>query len=174
MSGFRQILNRLHVVESRTNTPGVEVACTGFGCAVRWEQLRKTTAGPRSKLYSQVSFCYKRSGRQIITVALLFLSRELISNRKVSSFPNGPRRGTSLYHSQPATIRQAAFSAEHSGRGQNRTPSLHRRVFGIDFPNPVGLAAGLDKNGEVIDEMGSMGFGFVEIGTITPKLARQR
>ena len=47
--------------------------------------------------------------------------------------------------------------------------SLHRNVFGIDFPNPVGLAAGLDKNGEVIDEMGMLGFGFVEIGTITPR-----
>ncbi len=48
-------------------------------------------------------------------------------------------------------------------------PSLHRKVFGLDFPNPVGLAAGLDKNAEVIDEMGRIGFGFVEIGTITPK-----
>ena len=48
-------------------------------------------------------------------------------------------------------------------------PSLHRNLFGLDFPNPVGLAAGLDKNGEVIDEMGSMGFGFIEIGTVTPK-----
>ncbi len=53
--------------------------------------------------------------------------------------------------------------------GKIKHPSLHRQVFGIDFPNPVGLAAGLDKNGEVIDEMGAMGFGFVEIGTITPK-----
>ena len=53
--------------------------------------------------------------------------------------------------------------------GKIEHPSLHRTLFGIDFPNPVGLAAGLDKNGEVIDEMGAMGFGFVEIGTVTPK-----
>ncbi|MFN8285683.1 MAG: quinone-dependent dihydroorotate dehydrogenase [Chitinophagales bacterium] len=53
--------------------------------------------------------------------------------------------------------------------GKVEHTSLHRKVFGIDFPNPVGLAAGLDKNGDVIDEMGAMGFGFVEIGTITPK-----
>lgn len=46
---------------------------------------------------------------------------------------------------------------------------LHRTVFGIDFPNPVGLAAGLDKNAEVVDEMGRLGFGFVEIGTVTPR-----
>ncbi|MBK8658309.1 MAG: quinone-dependent dihydroorotate dehydrogenase [Bacteroidetes bacterium] len=48
-------------------------------------------------------------------------------------------------------------------------PSLHRHILGLDFPNPVGLAAGLDKNGDVIDEMGHLGFGFVEIGTITPQ-----
>ncbi len=48
-------------------------------------------------------------------------------------------------------------------------PSLHRILMGINFPNPVGLAAGLDKNGDVIDEMGMLGFGFVEIGTITPQ-----
>lgn len=46
--------------------------------------------------------------------------------------------------------------------------SLQKTFWGIDFPNPVGLAAGLDKNGEVIDELGMLGFGFVEIGTITP------
>ncbi len=44
-----------------------------------------------------------------------------------------------------------------------------RRVFGIDFPNPVGLAAGLDKNGEYVDALGALGFGFLEIGTVTPR-----
>jgi dihydroorotate dehydrogenase len=43
------------------------------------------------------------------------------------------------------------------------------RVFGIDFPNPVGLAAGLDKNGEHLDGLAALGFGFVEIGTVTPR-----
>jgi len=52
---------------------------------------------------------------------------------------------------------------------QPEHPCLHRNFFGLDFPNPIGLAAGLDKNGEVIYEMGAMGFGFVEIGTLTPK-----
>lgn len=42
-------------------------------------------------------------------------------------------------------------------------------VFGIDFPNPVGLAAGLDKNGEHLDGLAALGFGFVEIGTVTPR-----
>ena len=42
-------------------------------------------------------------------------------------------------------------------------------AMGIKFPNPVGLAAGLDKNGECINAFDAMGFGFVEIGTITPK-----
>ena len=47
--------------------------------------------------------------------------------------------------------------------------SLHRNFFGLQFSNPVGLAAGLDKNGDVIDEMAAFGFGFIEIGTVTPK-----
>jgi len=44
-----------------------------------------------------------------------------------------------------------------------------KQFFGIPFPNPVGLAAGLDKNAEAIDAFAAMGFGFVEIGTVTPK-----
>lgn len=47
--------------------------------------------------------------------------------------------------------------------------SQPRQVMGITFPNAVGLAAGLDKNGAVIDGMAGLGFGFIEIGTITPR-----
>jgi len=46
---------------------------------------------------------------------------------------------------------------------------LERTVFGIKFPNPVGLAAGLDKDAKLFDELGILGFGFIEIGTLTPK-----
>jgi len=42
-------------------------------------------------------------------------------------------------------------------------------AFGIGFPNPVGLAAGLDKNAAHLDELGALGFGFVEVGTVTPR-----
>lgn len=44
-----------------------------------------------------------------------------------------------------------------------------RRVMGLDFPNPVGLAAGLDKNGEAIDALAALGFGFIEVGAVTPR-----
>ncbi|OAJ34724.1 quinone-dependent dihydroorotate dehydrogenase [Piscirickettsia salmonis] len=43
------------------------------------------------------------------------------------------------------------------------------QVMGLDFPNPVGLAAGLDKNAEYIDALATLGFGFLEVGTVTPK-----
>ena len=43
------------------------------------------------------------------------------------------------------------------------------RAFGVDFPNPVGLAAGLDKNGAHVDALASLGFGFIEVGTTTPR-----
>ncbi|OQY04500.1 MAG: dihydroorotate dehydrogenase (quinone) [Bacteroidetes bacterium 4572_117] len=52
---------------------------------------------------------------------------------------------------------------------QTNNPKLKRSVFGIDFPNPVGLAAGLDKDADVFDMLGYLGFGFVEIGTLTPE-----
>jgi dihydroorotate dehydrogenase len=48
-------------------------------------------------------------------------------------------------------------------------PSLERELFGLKFPNPVGLAAGLDKNAVLTDELAALGFGFVEIGTVTPR-----
>jgi dihydroorotate dehydrogenase len=54
-----------------------------------------------------------------------------------------------------------SFSVEH--------PSLEREVFGLKFKNPVGLAAGFDKNAEVYKEFSNLGFSFIEIGTVTPK-----
>ena len=46
---------------------------------------------------------------------------------------------------------------------------LAMRVFGLNFPNPVGIAAGFDKNAEVPDPLLRAGFGFVEVGTVTPR-----
>ena len=51
----------------------------------------------------------------------------------------------------------------------SRPAPLPTRVFGIDFPNPVGLAAGLDKNAAHIDALAALGFGFIEVGTVTPR-----
>jgi dihydroorotate dehydrogenase len=53
------------------------------------------------------------------------------------------------------------FTIQHS--------SLNRKLFGLKFKNPVGLAAGFDKNALYLSELESLGFGFVEIGTVTPK-----
>jgi dihydroorotate dehydrogenase len=47
-------------------------------------------------------------------------------------------------------------------------PRLERTLLGLDFPNPIGLAAGFDKNGEAIDGLFKLGFGFIEVGTVTP------
>lgn len=52
---------------------------------------------------------------------------------------------------------------------RNNHPKLKRTVFGLQFKNPVGLAAGLDKDAIAFEELGSLGFGFIEIGTVTPK-----
>ncbi|MFD0958593.1 quinone-dependent dihydroorotate dehydrogenase [Paenibacillus chungangensis] len=53
--------------------------------------------------------------------------------------------------------------------GVNANPQLSTELFGIHFPHPVGLAAGLDKNGKATDGFSSIGFGFMEVGTVTPK-----
>ncbi|MFM6934241.1 MAG: quinone-dependent dihydroorotate dehydrogenase [Flavobacteriales bacterium] len=57
-------------------------------------------------------------------------------------------------------IFRAVYHIEH--------PSLEREFIGIKFPNPVGLAAGFDKNAKYFNELESCGFGFIEIGTVTP------
>lgn len=59
------------------------------------------------------------------------------------------------------TLVSALFRYEH--------PSLKKKLFGMEFKNPVGLAAGLDKDAKLIDELATFGFGFIEIGTLTPK-----
>ena len=51
---------------------------------------------------------------------------------------------------------------------KNKDPRLERKVFGLTFDNPVGLGAGFDKDAKLFDELASFGFGFVEIGTVTP------
>jgi len=67
-----------------------------------------------------------------------------------------------------AALRCAAQTASNSGRSAPH-PVLCQRVAGLVFPNPVGIAAGFDKNGEVPDALLSLGFGFVEAGTVTPR-----
>ncbi len=59
--------------------------------------------------------------------------------------------------------------ALHLTRPATPLPGKPVRVMGIEFPNAVGLAAGLDKNGAHIDALASFGFGFIEIGTVTPR-----
>lgn len=59
------------------------------------------------------------------------------------------------------------LGAAHLAAG--KVPKLPVRAMGLEFPNPVGLAPGLDKNGEHIDALAALGFGFLEIGTVTPR-----
>ena len=59
------------------------------------------------------------------------------------------------------TLSRMIFGQQPSG--------LEREVFGIKFPSPVGLAAGFDKDAQLIEELATFGFGFIEIGTLTPK-----
>ena len=62
-----------------------------------------------------------------------------------------------------------AYRSGTLGLLASRPAPLPTRAFGLEFPNPVGLAAGLDKNGEHVDALFALGFGYVEIGTVTPR-----
>jgi dihydroorotate dehydrogenase len=57
--------------------------------------------------------------------------------------------------------------ADWLGAGESRDETC--RAMGLEFPNPVGIAAGLDKNGEYVDALAALGFGFIEVGTVTPR-----
>ena len=67
------------------------------------------------------------------------------------------------------TIKLLKSSLTISGKKTEEFNALKQTILGIDFANPLGLAAGFDKNAEVIKPMLSYGFGFVEVGTITPR-----
>lgn len=73
----------------------------------------------------------------------------------------------------PETAHQLTVKALKFGAGPRRRadlyPILKTAVAGLDFPNPLGLAAGFDKNAEAPDALLDMGFGFVEVGAVTPK-----
>ena len=74
---------------------------------------------------------------------------------------------------EPERAHDFTLKALELGRSRRRTererPSLAMVSFGLDFPNPLGLAAGFDKNGRVTAGMLASGFGFVEVGTVTPR-----
>lgn len=77
-------------------------------------------------------------------------------------------------HNYSYTALRTAFKLPFSARiaesmYARQDPRLEREVFGLKFPNPVGLAAGFDKNALLVDEFSHLGFGFIEIGTVTPR-----
>jgi len=80
---------------------------------------------------------------------------------------------SALYSLPPETAHHAALLALEKGlAGQRAEPDdsiLATNVLGLKFSNPIGLAAGFDKDARVVDAMLSLGFGFVEAGTVTPK-----
>jgi dihydroorotate dehydrogenase len=81
-----------------------------------------------------------------------------------------------LFHIEPETAHGLAlrsFKLFHrlglAGLPGSAIAGRRVRAMGLEFPNPVGLAAGLDKDGEFIDALAAFGFGFIEVGTVTPR-----
>lgn len=85
-------------------------------------------------------------------------------------FRFNPETAHNLTFSALSLMRHIPFARQISRMIYRReTPDLSRELFGITFPNPVGLAGGLDKNGEHYNDLANFGFGFVEIGSLTPE-----
>lgn len=81
-----------------------------------------------------------------------------------------------LFSLDPETAHHLTLQALQAGYQSGLLSIAHpkprdnpKKLMGLVFPNPVGLAAGLDKNGEYIDALAALGFGFIEIGTVTPR-----
>ncbi|NVO55808.1 quinone-dependent dihydroorotate dehydrogenase [Rhodobacteraceae bacterium B1Z28] len=78
-----------------------------------------------------------------------------------------------LHRLDPETAHGMSIKALKAGLapapGPVTSPRLRTRVAGLDLPNPVGLAAGFDKNGEVLTPLSRAGFGFIEVGAVTPR-----
>lgn len=81
-----------------------------------------------------------------------------------------------LFHLDPETAHELALPSFRllarcglPGLRGGPLPGPRVRAMGLEFPNPVGLAAGLDKNGAYIDALAAFGFGFLEVGTVTPR-----
>lgn len=86
-----------------------------------------------------------------------------------------------LFQFDPEKVHHFTFKALHEmykmpglkssffEKYQLHAPELETEVFGIKFPNPVGLAAGFDKDAKLFKELSGLGFGFIEIGTVTPQ-----
>jgi len=80
-----------------------------------------------------------------------------------------------LFSTDPETAHELTLESLRLGHSLGatrlmcRTDSQPILCMGLEFPNPVGVAAGLDKNGDYFEALGDLGFGFVEIGTVTPR-----
>ncbi|MDT1786015.1 quinone-dependent dihydroorotate dehydrogenase, partial [Salmonella enterica subsp. enterica serovar Oslo] len=83
---------------------------------------------------------------------------------------------TALFQLDPERAHEVTFQQLRSVTGtplemlvRKKVPARPVTCMGLTYKNPLGLAAGADKNGECIDALGAMGFGSIEIGTVTPR-----
>jgi dihydroorotate dehydrogenase len=74
-----------------------------------------------------------------------------------------------VHHASLAAMTHSPLASLVEPFARREFPSLERKLFGLTFPNPIGLAAGFDKNAEGVTVWPRLGFGFMELGTVTPR-----
>jgi dihydroorotate dehydrogenase len=123
-----------------------------MGAAEKNQELTKSRQNPRR--FSKFSVPFWEKFYSLTRPALFSLDPEVAHSWTVSGLAKMSRVGWGFPSSPPTG------------------PGLATEVMGLRFPNPVGLAAGLDKDGECVDGFGALGFGFIEVGTLTPRPQR--
>ena len=133
---------------------GGEVARSGFREKERARESKNRLLKNENSLFPKFIYC-KAMYKSILKPLLFSLSPE-----KAHHFTTKLFQGV-IKIPGVKSITNRLYNYEH--------PALKREVFGLTFNNPVGLAAGFDKDGKYIQAMSNIGFGFLEIGTVTPK-----
>ena len=150
----------------------IEVDADALGDALRWEPSRNDELFPH--LYGELDLGAVEAvldmlrARPTAATTSRSLSRDPRLRCVLAAAAALVRSGGRASHGDPG------FEIAAAGADAADDAKLAVRAFGLNFPNPIGMAAGFDKSAEVPDALLRLGFGFVEIGTVTPQPAERQ
>jgi dihydroorotate dehydrogenase len=131
---------------------------------------------PHGRVHGVSAFCMTSTCSTIMRSDLIAPSSQQDITGKSGEYMYYPIVRKALFQLDPERAHELTFSQLRRITGtplefliRQSVPSKPVSCMGLSFSNPLGLAAGLDKDGECIDAFGAMGFGFVEVGTVTPR-----
>eukprot|EP01084_Bolivina_argentea_P034684 64224_1 len=165
--------NRLHL----------QLRSSSLLCNYQYRSFSALHTGHKPHIYYMNRILFITSLTSLSYISYIYLNHKIFSssNLPLSPFafmrpllfqidPENAHKYAVKFAQLPKSIRNAFGMVYKNGIDENTlNNNLECNVWNLTFPNPIGLAAGFDKHGECINGMFDMGFGFVEIGSITPK-----